>query len=142
MTQSASSSPAAPPQLLHAALVASLGILLLAIAFWDFRLAQEDEFLRTNVLVSEIAAGVAAAVCFGGAIHYINSALTIRLHWFFRIPLFAKTRLLMLLQLGAMGLAVYAAGLVILHEPIPGSDHAYLYRGWTPPPETQPAEPR
>jgi hypothetical protein len=141
MTTGVSLRSAATAALVRAGLAGSLSILLLAVALWDFRLGQEDGFMRVNVLVAEIAVGIAAAICFGGAIRFINLALKARVSWYLRVPLLAKTRVLMFLQFLAMALAVYALALVIFGEPIPGSDHSILYRGWTPAPETQP-EPR
>jgi len=127
--------PRATPSLLHSALLGSLGLLLLVVCYWNFRAVHEYEFLRTNVLVAEIAAGVGAAACFGGSIHFINVALTAPLRWFARLPLFIEIRAILLLQLVAAGIVVGSFGLMIFQARIPGPDYSYLYRDYIPPPE-------
>ncbi|HVT80965.1 MAG TPA: hypothetical protein VHM90_09930 [Phycisphaerae bacterium] len=127
--------------LLHAGLLGSLGLLLFAVSWWNFRIVHEEEFLRTNVLVAEIVAGVGAAVCFGGGIHFINVARAMPLRCFARLPLWVKVRVLMVMQMGAMVIVIGALYCVVFDKRIPGPDYSYLYRGWAPPaPDVQPVE--
>jgi hypothetical protein len=119
--------------LLHAGLLGSLGLLLFAVSWWNFRIVHEEEFLRTNVLVAEIVAGVGAAVCFGGSIHFINVARAMPLRWLARLPLWVKVRVLMVMQMGAMVIVIGALYCVVFDKRIPGPDYSYLYRGWEPP---------
>jgi hypothetical protein len=114
----------------------ALGVLLLGVGLWDFRLGQEFEFLRVECLVAEIVAGAGMAFCFGGAMHYLDLALgTVGGRvpaWYWRALFVTQKRVLLVGQLGAAAIVVAALGAVIFEEKIPGPDRSVLERGWAP----------
>jgi len=102
-------------ELLHCSLLVGLGLLTLGVAGYDFHLLKDYPFLRTQVLVAEIAAGAGAAASFGGAMHFADrlsatrDAAGQRLKWYWRWALGIGTRLMMLAQIAATGLIVLGA---------------------------------
>lgn len=131
-------------QVAHGWLMTALGLLLAGVALHDFRLGQEFEFLRVQCLVAEIVAGAGMAVCFGGAMHYLDGALGCRgagggrVRWYWRVVLVVQKRVLMAGQLGAAAMVVLAVGAIIFDKPIMGADRmAGLYT----PPVSAPANP-
>ena len=126
-------------QVLRCWLMTALGLLLLGVGMWDFRLGQEYGFLRVACLVGEIAAGAGMAVCFGGGMHYLDLAVGACgagggvVRWYWRGLFLTQKRVLMVGQLAAVGIVVVSLGAIILNKQIPGPDYTVLERGWMPP---------
>ena len=109
----------------------SLGILILAVAAWDYSQAVQYDFLRLQVLIGWMAAGIGATACLGGAMIFVDRAVAERRRaWYARLALAAQQRALMLGQFITMALALLAAYLLIFGYPIPGPH--WLDPRWTP----------
>ncbi|HEY4329160.1 MAG TPA: hypothetical protein VGN88_05440 [Phycisphaerae bacterium] len=134
------------PQKIHAAitltdsilrcwLMMGLGLFGVGAMFRDFQIAQEFEFLRTPCLLAEMIAGSTVAFCFGAAMHYLDTARAANsnLGWFWRFLLATQKRVLLICQIGAMGMALFACALMLFGEKIPGPDWSILDRTWNPP---------
>ena len=103
-------------------LMTALGLLLAAVALWDFRQGREFGFLRVPVLVSEIVAGAGIASCFGGAMYYVDIALgagASMVRWYWRVLLGAQKRVLLVGQLAAAAIIVLSLGAIIFNKQIP-----------------------
>lgn len=113
--------PARGGYLLHAWLLMALATLLCAAIEWDYILATHFAFLRVDGLAGGMAGCIGAAACLGGAMHFLDLALP-GTRWFWRVLLLSQKRLLMIAQLLVMAMCVLAAGLMVFHKDIPGSE--------------------
>lgn len=121
----------------------SLGTLLCGGAFQNYRDAQEYGFMRTQCIVSAIAAGIGIAFAFGGAMHYADVLLAYgsarRPLWIIRVLLVCLKRLLLTLQLAAAAMVCAALFIALFDYTVPGPDYSMLSRGgYAPPPIDMP----
>ena len=128
--------PSTTDGILRCGLLTALGLLLAAVALYDYRLGQDYAFLRVQCLVAEIVAGVGMAWCWGGAMHYVNGIMAARRRrWHAKLLWLTHQRLLLIGQLIGAAILVLALGALIFDKPIPTSDPSVFYpeSTWPPP---------
>ena len=107
----------------------ALAALLAAAMQWDYILSCRYDFLRIDCIAAGIAGGIGAAACLGGAMHFTALAPP-GTWWLWKLLLLVQKRLLMIAQLLVMAVCVFAAGLIVFHMDIPGSQAAL--QNWRP----------
>jgi hypothetical protein len=89
--------------------------------------------------VALIVLGVAATFCLAGSMRCVDLIVhaPARPRWFWRWPLYALQRIILVAQLATTGIAIVCGGLLFTHRDLP-APQAGMYFAPNPPPEAQP----
>ena len=111
------------PHAVHAAVMVGAAVAIMAAGFFGWRIAGPIALARTPLLVALIVAGLGAALCLGGAMRFLDDALTPRaaVSPWWKLALAVKTRVLLLLQAACSAAAAGGAIALVFGYKLPGS---------------------